>query len=156
MTHICVSKLTTIGLDNGLSPGRRQVIIWTNAGILLIGTLGTNFSVILGEIHSFLFLKIHLKISSAKWRLFRLGLNELRVAYVSVVVSSTCLQNKIHRRKHQGLYSLSGKTSYRQISRSLEVARLDVTIIESLWNQTGISAALLQRGLSNFRTIGKV
>ena len=37
VTHICVSKLTIIGSDNGLSPGRRQAIIWTNAGILLIG-----------------------------------------------------------------------------------------------------------------------
>ena len=37
VTHICISKLTIIGSDNGLSPGRRQAIIWTNAGILLIG-----------------------------------------------------------------------------------------------------------------------
>ena len=37
VTHICVSKLTTIGSDNGLSPGQRQAIIWTIAGILLIG-----------------------------------------------------------------------------------------------------------------------
>ena len=34
VTHICVSKLTTIGSDNGLSPDRRQAIIWTNAGTL--------------------------------------------------------------------------------------------------------------------------
>ena len=34
----------TIGSDNGLSPGRRQAIIWTNAGILLIEPLWTNFS----------------------------------------------------------------------------------------------------------------
>ena len=40
--HICVSKLTIIGSDNGLSPGRRQAVIWINAGILLIGPLGTN------------------------------------------------------------------------------------------------------------------
>ena len=51
--HICVSKLTIIGSDNGLSPRRRQAIIWTNAGILLIGPLGTNFSEILIEIHTF-------------------------------------------------------------------------------------------------------
>ena len=44
VTHICVGKLTIIGSDNGLSPERRQAIIWTNAGILLIGSLGTNFS----------------------------------------------------------------------------------------------------------------
>ena len=34
VTHICISKLTIIGSDNGSSPGRRQAIIWTNAGIL--------------------------------------------------------------------------------------------------------------------------
>ena len=34
-------NLTIIGSDNGLSPGRRQAITWTNAGILLIGPLGT-------------------------------------------------------------------------------------------------------------------
>ena len=44
VTHICVGNLAIIGSDNGLSPGRRQAIIWTKAGILLIGTLGTNFS----------------------------------------------------------------------------------------------------------------
>ena len=44
VTHRCVGKLTIIGSDNGLSPGRRQAIIWTNAGILLIKPLGTNFS----------------------------------------------------------------------------------------------------------------
>ena len=50
MTHICVSKLTIIGSDNGLSPGRRQAITWTNVGILLIGPLGTNFSEMLIKI----------------------------------------------------------------------------------------------------------
>ena len=49
-THICVSKLTIIVSDNGLSPGRRQAIIWSNAGLLLTGPLGTNFSEILIEI----------------------------------------------------------------------------------------------------------
>ena len=43
-THICVSQLSIIGSGHGLSPDRRQAIIWTNAGILLIGPLGTNFS----------------------------------------------------------------------------------------------------------------
>ena len=35
--YVCISKLTTIGSDNGLLPGQRQAIIWTNTGILLIG-----------------------------------------------------------------------------------------------------------------------
>ena len=64
VTQICVSKQAIIGSDNGLSPGRRQAIIWTNAGILLIGPLGTNFSEILIEIHTFSFKKIHPKMSS--------------------------------------------------------------------------------------------
>ena len=39
--HICVSKLTIIGSDNGLLPGRRQAIIQTSAGIVLIKPLET-------------------------------------------------------------------------------------------------------------------
>ena len=78
MTHICVSDLTSIGSDNGLSPGRRQAIIRTNAGILLIRPLGTNFSEFLVEILIFSLKKMRLKVSSAKRRPFCLGLNELR------------------------------------------------------------------------------
>ena len=75
--HICIGKQTIIGSDNGLSPGRRQAIIWTNAGILLIRTLGTNFSEILTEICASSFKKMHLKMLSVKWRPFCLGLNVL-------------------------------------------------------------------------------
>ena len=77
VTYICVGKLTTIGSDNGLSPGRRQAIIWTNAGILLIGPLGTNFSEILIGIQTFSFKKMHLKMSSGKRRPSCLDLNVL-------------------------------------------------------------------------------
>ena len=69
-THICVGKLNTIGSDNGLSPGRRQANFWTISGILLIGPLGTNFSEILIGIQTSSFKKMHLKMSSAKWRQF--------------------------------------------------------------------------------------
>ena len=68
--HICLSKLTIIGSDNGLSPGRCQAIIWTNAGILLIGPLGTNFIEILIKIFAFSLKKMDLKMLSGKWRLF--------------------------------------------------------------------------------------
>ena len=57
VAHICVVKMTIIRSDNGLSPGRRQAIIWTNAGILLIGPRGTNFSEMLIGIQTFLFKK---------------------------------------------------------------------------------------------------
>ena len=77
VTYICVNDLTSIGSDNGLSPGRRQAIIRTNAGILLIRPVGTNFGEFLVEILIFSFKKMRLKVSSAKRRPFCLGLNEL-------------------------------------------------------------------------------
>ena len=73
--QICVGKLIIIGSGNGLAPERRQTIIWTNAGTLLIGPLGTNLSEILIGIQTFLFKNMHLKMLSAKWRPFCLGLN---------------------------------------------------------------------------------
>ena len=79
VTHICVSELTTIGSDNGLSPSRRQAIIWTNAGILSIRPSGANFSEILIEIDTFSFKKMHVKILSGKWRPSCLGPNVLPV-----------------------------------------------------------------------------
>ena len=78
--HICVSELTIIASDNGLSPGRRQAIIWTKYEIVLIGPLETTFNEIFSEIHTFFFnmwKKMHLKMSSGKWRPFCLGLNVL-------------------------------------------------------------------------------
>ena len=78
VTHICVSELTIIGSDNGLSPDRRQVIIWTNAGILSIGPLRTHFSEILIETLTFSSKKISLKVSSAKGWPFCLGFYVLK------------------------------------------------------------------------------
>ena len=89
VTHICVSKISIIGSDNGLSPGRRQAIIWTNAGILLIGPLGTNFSEDLIEILTFSFTKVQSKVSSAKWWPFCLGLNVLKSDLWFTIVTTT-------------------------------------------------------------------
>ena len=99
VTHICVGKLTIIGSDNGLASVRRQAIIWTNDGLLLIGPLVTNFSEILIEILTFSFMKMHLKVSSVKRRPFCLGLNVLichssaaSPVYKNTMWSSLCLQ----------------------------------------------------------------
>ena len=74
-THICVGKLAIIGSDNGLSPGRHQAIIWTNAGTLLLRSWGTNFSEMFIWNQIFLFKKMHLKMSSGKGHVVYLGLN---------------------------------------------------------------------------------
>ena len=71
-------KHTNISSDNGLLPGQWQVNIWTSARILLIGRLGKKFCEIVIEIYTFLFKKLHLKMSSGKWRPFCLNLNRLR------------------------------------------------------------------------------
>ena len=77
MTHICVSKLGIIGSDNGLLPGWHQAIIRSNAVILLSGPVGTNFSEILREVHTFSFKKMHLKMWSGKFSLFCFSINVL-------------------------------------------------------------------------------
>ena len=77
LSDVYVSKLTIIGSDSGLSPGRHHAIIWPNAGLLLIGPLGTNFNEIIKEIHIFSFKTIHLKVSSGKWQPFCLSLSML-------------------------------------------------------------------------------
>ena len=80
VTHNCVSKLTIIVSDNGLSPGWRQAIIRSIAGILWIESVETIFSEILIKIHAFSFRKMHLKMSSGKWLPSCLGINVLIIA----------------------------------------------------------------------------
>ena len=92
MTHVCVSKIVIIGSDNGLLPDRRQAIIWTNAGILLITwDLRMNFGEMLIEINTSPFKKMHLKMSSANWHLFLLGLNVLTNGFVSFLLRAALL-----------------------------------------------------------------
>ena len=77
VTNICVSKLGHhwFRYNNGLSSDRPQAIIRTNAGIMLIEPLRTNFSELFIQILTFSFNKIHLKVSSVKWPPFCLSLN---------------------------------------------------------------------------------
>ena len=88
MTHIHVDNRNTIGSDNGLLPGQRQAINWTNAEILLIGLLGTYFSEISIEILTFPFKKS----VAVKWRPFCLGPNVL-IRYVSIKAS--CVYKRV-------------------------------------------------------------
>ena len=76
VTHICFSTLGHHWFRQGLLPVRHQAIIWTNAE-MLIGPLGANFTEILLVTHTFSIKKIHLKMSSGKWRPFCLDLNVL-------------------------------------------------------------------------------
>ena len=139
-----------MGVDNGLSLGRCQPIIWTNAGILLIGPLGTNFSGILIEVHIFSFWETHFKMPSVKWRPFCPGLHVImkvvHAEFLSIREHGNAFAYQIilHSEMTLGLCSLNGKTSYRKISWSLEAARFEFKLFQSLWNLAGTSAAACQ------------
>ena len=75
----------SFGSDNGVSPVRRQAMIWTNAAILSIRPQRTYFNEILFEIQIFSFKKMCLNTSSAKWRPFCPGGDEFIVNVFSVV-----------------------------------------------------------------------
>ena len=93
--HICISNLTIIGPDNGLLPGWRQTITWTNAWILLIGPCRTNVSEILICIQTFSFKKMQFKMPSVKWCLFCLGLNVLDKVLTALWQSVLCWKNEL-------------------------------------------------------------
>ena len=156
--------------DNGLSPRRRQAIIWTNEVILSVGPLGTNFIEILIEIQKFSFKKMQLKMSvcemaailsrphCGKLFLFRCGYCGNKIQWASIHQGSFCLcaqpmRNDVTMKRRVSLAGrtprhpvlLSGEIPYRQISWSLGSRETD-----------SFNAALLPRCLANFRTIGKV
>ena len=76
VTYINISKLTIIGSNKGLSPGRRQAIIWTNVGILVMQTLRTTFSEIISEINAF-------SLKKCLWKYLRYGVNFSRLQWVN-------------------------------------------------------------------------
>ena len=95
--YICISELGITGSGNGLSPMRHQAIAWISDDLLSTGTLRTNFSEILLKIWRFSCTKIHLKMSSVKWRLFCLSLSVLNssppsAAYMCQWIGSALVQ----------------------------------------------------------------
>ena len=103
-----------IGSNNGLWPGRQQDIIWTDAGILLIGPLGRNFSEILIEIYTFLFKKIRLKMSSGNCRPFCLTLNVWKTS----ATPTSCIYIKyVNYVSRAGFSVKTGANLYRNVRK---------------------------------------
>ena len=109
VTHICVSNLTIIGSDNGLLPDRPQAIIWTNAGLLLIGPLGTNFSEILIEILTFSFKTRGLSAYIARWLLASWQiLSSINQSTIMVIIKIKVIMkiiNNDHHKQRQIIFS---------------------------------------------------
>ena len=149
VTYICVSELTIIGSDNGLSPGWRQAIIWNNAGLLLIEPLGTNFSEILIGIQTFSFKKMHLNMSSAKWRTVCLGLNVLTAQKPESVSMSWRHHHQDHLPFSPG-FILASTTSLAKSSISLS-RLLSVTVSAERW--VPVVADTDSCGMANFSSM---
>ena len=140
-------KWVIIGSDNGLSPVRRQNIIWTNAGILLTGPWGTNFSELLIGIQTLSFKKLHLNMSSAKWRLFCLGHNILRRmpncgAHISFSELKGQIQEKPNINKYCGMlqYNTNSKLSHKNFLKMFlwencvnELIRLSLDLFSTMF-----------------------
>ena len=158
VTHKCVSKLTIIGSDNGLSPGRHQAIIWTNTGILLIGPLGTNNSEIVIVIYTFSFEKIDLKMLFGKGRPSCLGLSVL-IASISFLDSTYPeLKTETTRGSRSGIYLLNPYGTFHYhircvIKTSCKVSKARQCFEIPCTLKYGIKAALLLRYLPNFKPI---
>ena len=99
VTHICVSKITIIGSDDGLLPG--EVTIWINV-VLSIRHLGTNVNEIVIKI-PFSYKKMNFTKLSAKWWPFCLGINVLNFidvwscgTYCTILCYSQTFRRELH------------------------------------------------------------
>ena len=106
------------------------------------------------------FVRLYLPYVPVNAKVTRLSTLQLNTLWMVWVEKWTPNQRKTLQNAKRvyilGLCSLSGKTSHRQISWSIEAARSGVMKFVSLWNFTDISAAVLPKSPSNFRVIGKV
>ena len=111
VTHICMGKLAIISSNNGLSPVRHQAIILTNARMLFIEPLGTNFSEIVIEIHTFSFKKMHMKMWKIAGILSRSQcVNYLFQKFISTMSVSGCVTTVTALFKY--LMSVFGNNEY--------------------------------------------
>ena len=161
MTHICVGKLTIIGSDNGLSPGRCQAIIWTNAGILLNEPLGTNFSEILIGIQIFLaatkqlykwyFPSVRLSVRLSVTPFWLCSHHPIIMKFLEVITND---QSKVHA-KGQGQRS---KVKVTEVTNQLNRFRTVTPVwIHIWWWNDAYSSMLLRRGaLLFFKVIRQI
>ena len=126
MTHICVSKLTTIGSDNGLSHGRCKAIIWTKAGNIVEWGPGNEIQWTFNRNLNISFKIKQFKMASGKWRSFFFGLNVLRQLYDCYSASDTNMRNT-------GEYLTCIQEHLTQ--------RAQDAIITSLWRQNDVVAS---------------
>ena len=133
---MCVSKLTSIGPDNGLAPMTRQAIIWTDAGILFIEPLGTHFSKISIEIHIFSFKKTPSHYHHCANFIWRHWTYEMPVRYnLSSVRVTSSIFSQLSIIQYVGLCVFSLPISFVMIER-IYILCLIIIIKSEVWTIT--------------------
>ena len=106
MSHICVGELGQHWFKQWLVAFfRHQAIASTNSDVLSIGDVRTNFMEIRIEIHTFPFMKVHLKMSSGKMRQFCFGLNVL-IKLVRRDFLSSKIKHQSECKMHHGSFTI--------------------------------------------------
>ena len=160
VTHICVSNLTIIGSDNGLSTGRRQAIIWTNAGILLILRNKLQWNL---NRNSYIFIQEN----AFKCRLENGG-HFVSASMCSGWVMHICTRNQLiidsdnalslvgcqaGTETNPGVGVTKAPFVHFSVSKIFDMAKVHLRFFESHSYLTGVTAAELRRHLPNINTI---
>ena len=139
VTHLCVGKLIIIGSDNGLSPDRRQAIIWTNAGSLSIGPLRTYFSENVIKIEQFSLKKMHVKMSSTRWSPSCLGLKLIREIYEKwcdtwYILQQYSMQLKSYRFSKYLLNNVPPRRQFGSSRPPMTAVHIETGMLSFWWN----------------------
>ena len=131
----------SIGSGNGLVPAWHQAITWTNAALLSIELLGTKFSEIWIRILSFLFKKMHLKMSSAKMAAilsWEKGLNVYHVFTMGCTIlsmkhaCSLCCDSLKTKSWHDANFIITGVTQSCCYDRFCAISDLKIGVMTTL------------------------
>ena len=159
----------SIGSDNGLSPVRRQAITWTNAHLLLIGYLRTNFSEIWIKIQKFLVNAfenvvcemMHI-LSRGRWvfcSVLPCGPKEWWVIYEGVVLESAysvCCLKTLQCVGKTGAWCTNGLSVQNSHLMKMHSSLMSVLIMQLDHNLVHVSEALLMGYVQNCDVIGSL
>ena len=158
MSHICIRELVIIWSVNDLLPVRHQTIARTHWLYRYHVDPKKKISKILIKIRNFPSWKYLWKCplqnichfcSGLSGLIFRSKIHRVLSLNITGSINPTGMADDL------GIFLISDKTDYDQISQNFEAMRSRVSHVVSIWNLTCVSAAQLPSRLSNFRATGE-
>ena len=147
MTHICISKLTIIGSDNGLLPGRHQAIILINAGRLLTGPLRAKLQWNLNQ-NSHFFIQEN-PIENVVWKM------------AAILSQPQCVEKQFKRYRINSLFVISTVMEINIVATDGEVQVKDVVfpdkerITDDKWSKSTDSICISGNTIKQYGKDGK-